>query len=107
MHDLQQLHTSLIATEDVACQVVATVCSVYPERGQAGEALCDAGGLAMSKDRGPIAGFGLVKEDHLKGWTLGRPSQEHGILTFPEGKPAKLPEYGEMIRIIPQYVICC
>lgn len=59
----------------------------------------------MSKDTGPMPGFGQVQGDELKGWSLGRMSQEHGILTYPEaqGRPDRLPQYGEMIRIIPQH----
>ncbi|KAI9509076.1 putative serine dehydratase domain-containing protein [Russula earlei] len=78
--DLQQLNTGLINAESIAQKVIATVVSYYPGRGVEGtdEALCDAGVLAMSKETGPIEGYGDVIG---KPWRLGRISQEHGILT--------------------------
>lgn len=82
--------------------VGATVISVYPERK---EALCDAGAIAMSKDVGPISGFGpVVTPAELKGWNLGRTSQEHGILCAPtEGSGATFPAIGSFVQITPQH----
>lgn len=78
--DLQQLNTSLIDRRRIAQRVVATVVSHYPGRGDDGsdEYMCDAGAIAMSKDSGPISGYGEVIG---KPWKLGRISQEHGTLT--------------------------
>jgi D-serine ammonia-lyase len=102
MLDLQQLATSLIDPDAIAQRVIASVIAYYPGRGEGGsdEAMCDAGGIAMSKDKGPIPGFGDViciipavgptagstvtppkRGIHKLGWRLGRMSQEHGILT--------------------------
>lgn len=87
--DLQQLHTGLITTKDVAHRVLASVISYYPGRGVDGadEAMCDAGGIAMSRDTGPSGGYGDVVpwingNDSTQPceWRLGRCSQEHGIL---------------------------
>ncbi|KAG6834800.1 hypothetical protein H0H93_007315, partial [Arthromyces matolae] len=80
LNDLQQLHTGLIREENIAQRVRATIISYYPGRGVGGEdeALIDAGALALSKDIGPIAGYGNVIG---KKWKVGRISQEHGILT--------------------------
>ncbi|CAG8651825.1 4241_t:CDS:2 [Acaulospora colombiana] len=94
--DLQQIHTGLVEPKDVSHRVLASVISYYPGRGENGtdEALCDAGGISMSKDRGPSGGFGDVVPwdvDDTIGkretdgsvtceWRLGRCSQEHGIL---------------------------
>ncbi|KAJ9124127.1 hypothetical protein QFC22_000923 [Naganishia vaughanmartiniae] len=112
IYDLQQLATSMISEVQIALFVLSSVCSVYPGRSSdVGEALCDAGGLAMSKDRGPIPGFGKVRSDEqqgLDGWYLGRVSQEHGILTYSTPKEfssasVRLPEYGEQLRILPQH----
>jgi D-serine deaminase-like pyridoxal phosphate-dependent protein len=53
--------------------------SFYPDRGEDGtdEALCDAGGIAMSKDTVPIEGYGWVKG---RLWFLKMTiSQDHGI----------------------------
>ena len=75
--DLQQIHTGMVGPERVAHRVLTTVLSYYPKRGPDGEdeALCDAGALAMSKDTGPIAGFGDVISAEGKGWYLARLSQ--------------------------------
>jgi D-serine deaminase-like pyridoxal phosphate-dependent protein len=86
--DLQQLHTGLVKVPDIAHRVLASVISYYPGRGLYGkdEAMCDAGGIAMSKDVGPIAGYGDVvpwqssSSEIPPTWKLGRISQEHGIL---------------------------
>lgn len=77
--DLQQLNTGMIGLERISQRVLATVISYYPGRGPNGEdeAMCDAGAIAMSKDRGPLEGFGEVVG---KKWRLSRVSQEHGIL---------------------------
>jgi len=103
--DLQQLHTGLVDTHRVAQRVLATVVSYYPGRGEGGadEALCDAGAVAMSKDTGPIEGFGEVVG---RPWRLGRISQEHGVLT--QLRPASTDLYdklqiGEIIQIVGQH----
>ena len=86
--DLQQCATDLVGARDVAHRVLASVISYYPGRGEGGsdEAMCDAGGIAMSRDTGPWQGYGYVlgwgqqSVDSMQGWALGRCSQEHGIL---------------------------
>ena len=102
----------MIEQDQIGLFVLSTVCSVYPGRNsEIGEALCDAGGLAMSKDKGPIPGHGIVRSDAqqgLRGWTLGRIAQEHGVLTYvppseTDGLTPRLPEYGEKLRILPQH----
>ncbi|KAJ9091220.1 hypothetical protein QFC19_009216 [Naganishia cerealis] len=107
LYDLQQLATSMISEEQIALFVLSSVCSIYPGRNSGnGECLCDAGGLAMSKDQGRIPGYGKVRSDPqqgLEGWYLGRISQEHGVLTYSPPKessvsPFRLPEYGEKLH---------
>jgi D-serine deaminase-like pyridoxal phosphate-dependent protein len=103
----------MITEDQIALFVLSSVCSVYPSRNSdVAEVLCDAGGLAMSKDQGPIPGHGKVRSDGkqgLEGWYLGRVSQEHGILTHSATENAsspssvRLPEYGEKLRILPQH----
>lgn len=114
MLDLQQLHTSLVDHERIAQRVLATVISYYPGRGEGGtdEAMCDAGGIAMSKDTGPSGGFGDVIG---KPWRLGRISQEHGILTRAAlpgsigsadadiGDGGETLELGSMVEIVGQH----
>ncbi|KAL7010337.1 hypothetical protein EMMF5_000360 [Cystobasidiomycetes sp. EMM_F5] len=95
--DYQQVATTLVGLPDCAMTVGATVLSTYEERN---EAVCDAGAICMSKDTGPIPGFGpVVSPESLDGWSLGRNSQEHGILV---GQGA-LPEIGQYVRIVPQH----
>lgn len=103
MNDLQQVATSLVRPGGTAVSVLATVVSKYPGRGQGGlgEAMCDAGALAVSKDQGPLPGFGKVVSKGHEGWSLGRISQEHGTLTRTEG--AKEVKIGERVRIVPQH----
>ena len=86
--DLQQCATGLVGAQDVAHRVLASVISYYPSRGEGGsdEAMCDAGGIAMSRDTGPRQGYGYVlgwgeqSLGNAEGWKLGRCSQEHGVL---------------------------
>lgn len=103
MLDLQQVNTGLVGRERISQRVLATVISYYPGRGEDGtdEALCDAGGIAMSYDTGPIMGYGEVIG---KPWKLSRISQEHGILTYNSdaNQPAGL-EVGSMVEIIGQH----
>lgn len=101
MLDLQQLNTGMIGPERIAQKVVATVISYYPGRGENGqdEAICDAGGIAMSKDTGPMKGFGQVIG---KPWILRGISQEHGILEQTPGGEEKV-KLGDTIGIIGQH----
>lgn len=109
--DMQQVATGCVGLEDCALKVGASIISTYEDRS---EALCDAGAIAMSKDTGPIPGFGPVvfsssstttaqMEKH--GWSLGRTSQEHGILTTSSSKEGQvvMPSLGDYIQIVPQH----
>jgi D-serine ammonia-lyase len=109
--DLQQLHTGLIDRDRISQKVLATVISFYPERGEnrSDEAMCDAGGIALSKDTGPSGGHGEVIG---KAWRLSKVSQEHGVLTrtrpplIGEGlvnDPEASLEVGDVIEIVGQH----
>jgi D-serine deaminase-like pyridoxal phosphate-dependent protein len=100
--DLQQVATNLTRIENVAVSVLSRVISAYPHRN---EALCDAGGIAMSKDTGPYPGYGkVVSPKEMADWKLGRVSQEHGILVRkPDAVQSDLPEPGQIIRICGQH----
>ena len=98
--DLQQIHTGLVDSSRVAHKVLATVVSYYPGRGEGGtdEALCDAGGIvAMSKDTGPIKGYGWVSGGS---WFLKSISQEHGILGQTSGNSSGAITMGGKVEII-------
>ncbi|KDQ16807.1 hypothetical protein BOTBODRAFT_30700 [Botryobasidium botryosum FD-172 SS1] len=118
--DLQQLATGLISADHVAQRVLAAVISYYPGRGEDGsdEAMCDAGGIAMSKDIGPWSGYGDVvgivgrtgvgrSRWKACGWRLGRVSQEHGILVRKNSKEPIAEEerlrLGDVLEIVGQH----
>ena len=88
--------------DDVAVSVLATVVGSYPDRGQA---IIDAGALALSKDTSPDHldpnfGFGLVcdLDLHPLPARLIALSQEHGKLTTSIPLPV-----GTRIRVIPNH----
>ncbi len=90
------------APADCAVSVLATVIGSYPERG---EALIDAGALAMSKDLGPDHidpqfGYGVVCDLELRpiGARLVTLSQEHGKIRTKDRL-----EVGRQLRIIPNH----
>jgi len=102
MLDLQQVHTGLVDSSRIAQKVLATVISYYPGRGAGGtdEALCDAGGIAMSKDTGPIKGYGQVNGGT---WSLASVSQEHGTLTQGSGGNSCTLKIGDKVEIVGQH----
>ena len=102
MLDLQQIHTSLVDSSRVAQKVLATVISYYPSRGADGtdEALCDAGGIAMSKDTGSIKGYGWVNGGE---WYLKSISQEHGTLAQRSGSSSSSIRIGDQVEILGQH----
>jgi D-serine deaminase-like pyridoxal phosphate-dependent protein len=102
---------------NIALTVISRILSVYPDRR---EGLCDCGGLSVSKDQGPIGGFGdIISPQPATGWYLGGVSQEHGILRrkADRGGLAGLPaesqnaekrgfeglKIGDLIRLVPQH----
>ncbi|PWN50903.1 hypothetical protein IE53DRAFT_386767 [Violaceomyces palustris] len=111
---------------NVALSVLAEVVSEYPQRSSKGqsvewsssstttqraqpgdEVMVDAGAIAMSKDRGPLEGFGIVVHPTEKiGWRLERISQEHGVCSLSPDHHLKPPtplKVGERVRILPQH----
>ena len=128
--DIQQLATHALPMEgpntmltwnNLALTVVAEVASLYPGRGKDGtpEALIGAGCFALGREPcKAYSGWGMLTPwnrpgvtmpdsyaEDFKGWTVGRISQEHGILTFsgtPGGADEKL-EVGQKVRIWPNH----
>lgn len=98
--DLQQLATNLISKDDIAIRVLSEVVSQYHDRQ---EMLINAGGIALSRETGPIPGFGTVSEPATRqGWHVGRISQEHGILVT-GGLAGEMIQVGSKILLIPQH----
>lgn len=98
--DLQQVATSLVPKENVAIRVLSEVVSNYKDRT---EMLINAGGLALSRETGPIRGFGNVTDPGIgRDWHVGRMSQEHGILVT-DSETSKELSYGSKILLMPQH----
>jgi D-serine deaminase-like pyridoxal phosphate-dependent protein len=103
--DLQQVGTNCIGLDSVSCKVLADVLSAYPGRGSKlpGEQLINAGVLAMSRETGPLPGFGNITSPEGYGdWIIGRLSQEHGIL-IPKNDQCKLIPLGTRVEVVPQH----
>jgi D-serine deaminase-like pyridoxal phosphate-dependent protein len=108
--DLVQSVLGTLPLDRVAFSVLATVTSVHPKQHRV---IIDAGGLALSKDRGTPAtardyGYGLVLDAHgnpaYGELTVTDVHQEHGeILHVPEDVMDKLP-IGTKVRVIPNHV---
>jgi len=96
-YDAFQAAIGSCAPEDVAVSVLATVVGSYPERGQA---VIDAGALALSKDLGAGGDFGVVCDLDLRPLdaTLVALSQEHGKIETKEHLPV-----GTRVRVIPNH----
>ncbi|CAG8956891.1 hypothetical protein HYFRA_00012346 [Hymenoscyphus fraxineus] len=127
--DLQQLATNALTTEgpnamltfdDLALTVIAEIASVYPGRGADGtpEALIGSGSLALGREPcKAYPGWAIVTPWNRTGvempkttlarhtgWTVGRISQEHGVLTWngavDEAEPL---EVGMKVRLWPNH----
>ena len=91
---------------DIAVSVLASVIALHLERG---EAVIDAGALALSKDAGPThvdsaCGFGIVADadGEPMGGRLVSLSQEHGVVHWRPG--ASIPiTLGTKLRIVPNH----
>ncbi|MFO1328992.1 MAG: alanine racemase [Rubrivivax sp.] len=110
--DLVIAGTGVCRVDDVALSVLTTVIGHRRDRGWA---ICDAGWMAMSRDRGTQAqardcGYGLVcgLDGHpLPGLQLQQASQEHGVIETTDGAPPaaivqRLP-VGTRLRILPNH----
>ncbi|KAH8680083.1 putative serine dehydratase domain-containing protein [Tricladium varicosporioides] len=124
--DVQQLAThvlpqSLLSWDNLAFTIIAEVASLYPGRGKNGspEALLGAGSLALGREPcKAYSGWGILTPwnrpgvssqengpEDIKGWVVGRVSQEHGILTWGGGseKAEEVLEIGQKVRIWPNH----
>lgn len=107
--DLFQLGLGICRIEDIALSVLATV--IGHKRSHR-RLLIDAGGLALSKDRGTAEqpldrGFGMVArvEDGavIPGLRVDGCSQEHGVIELPESLDFEAFPVGSRLRILPNH----
>jgi D-serine deaminase-like pyridoxal phosphate-dependent protein len=101
-----QVGLGSLGPSDAAFSVLATVISTRPE---AGQIVVDAGGLALSKDRGDGRwGYGLVLDidgvDRLGGVTITDVHQEHGEIRGLTPAQAAGLAVGTKVRILPNHV---
>jgi D-serine deaminase-like pyridoxal phosphate-dependent protein len=101
-YDAFQATIGSCAPSEVAVSVLATVVGSYPDRGQA---IIDAGALALSKDRGaehvdPRCGYGTMCDLELRPLDakLVALSQEHGKLATSAHLPV-----GTRVRVVPNH----
>lgn len=109
--DLFQVAIGSLALDEVAVSVLATVISHNPRLNQA---VVDAGGLALSKDRstaagpGPDMGYGLVLDllgrPIASGLTIVGVHQEHGEIRSSTPLPLEKLSIGSKVRILPNHV---
>jgi D-serine deaminase-like pyridoxal phosphate-dependent protein len=93
-HDRNTIAAGAATLDDVALTVCATVIG----RPAQTRAILDAGSKALSSDRSPAEGFGLVLE--APGSTLVRVDEEHGYVEV--GGDDTL-ELGQQVRIVPNH----
>lgn len=108
--DLVMAGLGVCAVDDIAISVLASVIGHQKERG---EALIDAGWMALSRDRGTAAqavdqGYGLVCD--IDGKSFGDlivtgANQEHGVVARRDGSPLDTARFpiGAMLRILPNH----
>lgn len=99
--DLDQVRLGSCTHDDLALYVDATVIG---HNRRAGYVLIDAGGLALSKDRGEIGeGYGRIVG--FQDVVVADVNQEHGMLSRSSGEPPpfdRLP-IGSRVRVIPNH----
>jgi len=107
--DLFQSNLGVCSIEDIAMSVWCTVISHRPDKGWL---IVDAGGLALSKDRGTSGqakdyGFGWVCDangEPISTYLVDKANQEHGIISNHDGKVDfdRFP-IGTRLRILPNH----
>lgn len=108
-HDLFQAAIHTCARDDLALSVLA---SVIGHNKTAGTILLDAGGLALSKDKGavghrPEVGYGEVCDPatlaHHPGLFVADVHQEHGIVPIREEADYTRLPIGAKVRVLPNH----
>ena len=93
-HDRNTVAAGSATLQDVALTLLATVVSrPAPDR-----AVLDAGSKALTSDRGPDDGFGLVLE--APGSQIVRLNEEHAYVALDAGETLAL---GQQVRVVPNH----
>lgn len=108
--DLVMAGLGVCEVDEIALSVVTTVIGHQRDKGWI---VCDAGWMALSRDRGTQGqaldcGYGLVCDAQgqiLPDLLVSSTNQEHGIITVREGTGAALPDLpvGTQLRILPNH----
>jgi D-serine deaminase-like pyridoxal phosphate-dependent protein len=94
-HDRNTLAAGTATLDDVALTIAATVVSrPAPDR-----AILDAGSKALSYDRGPDDGYGLILE--APGSVIVNLNEEHAYVTVGPGDALGV---GQQVRVVPNHV---
>ncbi len=108
--DLVMAGIGVCTLDDLALSVLTNVIGHQPDKGWI---ICDAGWMALSRDRGtggqPVdQGYGVVCDVDGRPYAdliVAAANQEHGIITMRPGSDATLPELpvGTLLRILPNH----
>jgi len=108
--DLVMAGVGVCSADDIALSVLTSVIGHQPARGWT---LCDAGWMALSRDRGTASqpvdqAYGLVCDAQgrvLPDYLVSAVSQEHGTITHRSGDPARWLDVpvGTMLRVLPNH----
>ena len=98
IRDLHKCTIDLAGAQYIARRVLASVSSYYPDRGEGGpgEAMCDARGIAMSRDTGPWEGCDMSSDGESKVSTICRDGIWAGVARGTEAS------CGGNLRLVPQ-----
>lgn len=107
-YDVMQWQIGSCSLDEIAVAVACPVVAIHPERN---EAVIYGGAVHFSKDRIQLDGsgdiYGIVVKNEGEKWGdvientyLSRISQEHGIVTFPEGGIERV-NVGDVLMILP------
>jgi D-serine deaminase-like pyridoxal phosphate-dependent protein len=108
--DLFQHGVGVCALDDIALSVLATVIGHQEAKGWT---ICDAGWMALSRDRGTAGqavdqGYGVVCDlagAPIPGLIVAKANQEHGVIARRPGADGAAPrfEIGDRVRILPNH----
>jgi D-serine deaminase-like pyridoxal phosphate-dependent protein len=108
--DLFQTGIEVCDIDDIALSVLTTVIGHQPHRDWT---ICDAGWMAMSRDRGTAnqkvdQGYGVVCDAVgrvIPGLIMAQANQEHGVIARRPGYDGEIPEFpvGTRLRILPNH----